>query len=239
MNTPVVSWDTYAHKYDMLIQYNPFYQRLHQQVFKLIADWQIAEEGTILDLGAGTGNYSITLAQKFPRATIIHADKDAGMNAVARDKMQSKGITNLSILESGVEDMNFSSGSLEAVISIHALYTFPHPEQALQKVYQWLQPGGKALLVDAGRIVNVLNWQLALAWHFLKTYGPVKTWKIFREGKEVSRQNAFIREMQKDGTFWTHTYEEFESKVQQAGFDVLDGGVTFRGVSDWVLVRKI
>lgn len=239
MNTPVVNWDTYAHKYDMLIQYNPFYQRLHRQVFGLIADWQIAEGSTILDLGAGTGNYSIALAQKFPQATIIHADKDAGMNAVARDKMESNSIANLSILESGVEDMDLPTGSLEAVVSIHALYTFPEPEKTLQKIHHWLQPGGKALLVDAGRIVNVFNWQLALGWHFMKTYGPVKTWQIFREGKEVSRQNAFIRQMQKDGTFWTHTYEEFKDNIQQTGFEILDGGITFRGVSDWVLARKI
>ncbi|MCB0628702.1 MAG: class I SAM-dependent methyltransferase [Saprospiraceae bacterium] len=238
MKTPVVSWDTYARKYDMLIQYNPFYQRLHRQVFDLIKDWQIDNDNTILDLGAGTGNYSIRLAQQFPEAQVIHADKDAGMNEVAHDKMIEKGIENLSILESGVEEMDFPAGSLEAVISIHALYAFPDPVEALQKIHSWLRKGGKALLVDAGRVVNVLDWQLALAWHFLREYGPAKTWQIFREGKEVSRQNAYIRQMQKDGVFWTHSYEEFEQTVRECGFEILDGGITFRGVSDWVLVRK-
>lgn len=59
------------------------------------------------------------------------------------------------------------------------------------------------------------------------------------EGKEVSKQNAYIRDMQIRREFWTHTHEEFCETIQNVGFEILESSVTFRGVSDFVLVRKI
>ena len=105
-------------------------------------------------------------------------------------------------------------------------------------MYNWLQPGGEAILVDAGRIVNVLSWQIAIGWHLLRSLGWQKTYQLLKEGKEVSRQNAYIRKMQIDGTFWTHSHKEFCKAVREAGFEILESGLTFRGCSDWIRARK-
>lgn len=236
--TQVVSWKSYAQKYDMLLSFNPFYQHLHQAVLAEVSEWEINGGDLIADVGAGTGNYSLSLARLFPQARVLHIDNDSGMNEAARTKRTQLGISNHAILESGIEDVELAEGSLRALISIHALYTFPRPEQVLQRMHKWLQPGGEAILVDAGRIVNVLSWQLAISFHLLRTYGWKKTWEIFREGREVSQQNAYIRNMQGNGTFWTHSHAEYCTAVEKAGFEILDAGTTFRGISDWVKVRK-
>lgn len=233
-----VSWNTYAQKYDMLLSYNPFYQQLHEQVLAEVKKWAIETGDRIADIGAGTGNYSVAIAKHFPQATVLHLDKDEGMNAVAAAKKERTGLTNLLIHGEGIEEAKLPEGSLRGLVCIHALYTFPDPGAALEKMYRALQPGGYALLVDAGRIVDVLSWKLAIGWHLFKNYGVKKMLDIMQEGKEVSQQNAYIRQMQREGTFWTHSHEEFCAKVALAGFEIVSSHVTFRGVSDFVVAVR-
>ncbi len=233
-----VNWKSYAYKYDLLIKYNPFYQRLHQEVMEMACQWDIQPGSRIADVGAGTGNYSLMLAQLFPQAEVLHIDSDEGMNEMAQLKQEAKGLDNHSILQQGIDEVGLPEHSLQALVSVHALYTFPDPTAALRKMYKWLRPGGQAILVNAGRIVNVLDWQLALGWHMVREHGLRKTWNIFQQGKEVSKQNASIRQMQRNGIFWTHTHGEFCDAVEAAGFELLIDRTTFRGKSDLVLVRK-
>lgn len=235
--TAAVNWATYAQQYDMLLSYNPFYQQLHQAVVEQVKRWEIPTGGTLADIGAGTGNYSLVMANLFPQATILHFDNDEGMNAAARAK-RPVSLTNHHIYQSGAEEIELAPESLDGLISIHALYTFPNPTQVLENMYDWLRPGAPAVLVNAGRIVNVRSWQLAIGWHLLRHYGLRKTLQILKEGKEVSRQNAYIRDMQRQGIFWTHTHDEFCEAVHQAGFEIEHHRLCFRGVSDLVLARK-
>lgn len=233
-----VSWNTYAQKYDMLLTYNPFYQQLHHNVLAEVAQWEIENGDLIADIGGGTGNYSLAIARQFPEAQILHIDNDKGMNAVTASKKASEGIANLSILGKGVDEVELEDNSIKALICIHALYTFDDPEAALKKIHDWLLPGGRAILVDAGRIVDVLSWKLAIGWYLFQNHGVKKMLHIMQEGKEISRQNTYIRNMQRKGIFWTHSHEDFCRSVEKAGFTIEKSSVTFRGVSDFVVATK-
>ena len=233
-----VSWNTYAQKYDMLLSYNPYYEQLQQEVMEHVKKWEIQSSDLLADIGAGTGNYSLLLAAQFPQATVMHVDKDTGMNARAAEKAQELELDNHRILPLGVEEVQFKANSLQGLISIHALYTFPYPEEVLKDMYHWLKPGGCAVLVDAGRMMKVLDWQLALGSHLVFRHGLRKTLEIFREGREVSKQNAYIRKMQQRGEFWTHSHEEFCEAVSNAGFEIQYQTTCYRGISDLVVVRK-
>lgn len=233
-----VSWSTYAEQYDMLLAYNPFYQALHQEVLQRTEEWNIYTNDIILDLGGGTGNYSCSLAEKYPHAKIIHLDRDEGMNAVVEKKQSARELQNLHIVTSSAESAHFEKNSIKACISIHALYTLPNPQLILQRLYDWLEPNGYGLFVDPGRRVKVLDWQIAIGSRMIRQYGWRKTWQIMWEGKEVSRQNRKISQMQADGTYWMHSHAEFCDVIKKAGFTIQDSGLTFRKISDWASVRK-
>ena len=132
--------------------------------------------------------------------------------------METQHLSNLNILPCYAEGVKLSPNSAQACISIHALYTFSNPAATIQNIYHWLKPGGHALLVDPGRKVKVLEWKLAIGWHLLRHHGLGKTLEIMRAGKEVSKQNAFIRNKQDTGDYWLHSHKEFIQTVQHAGF---------------------
>lgn len=233
-----VSWTQYAAKYDMLMSYNPFYQALHQEVLDLTDRWSINMGDLILDIGAGTGNYSSAVARKFAQAEVIHIDSDNEMNSVAEKKRENQKLTNLNILQQHSDDLRFQDDSVKACLCIHFLYTQEDPIGILQRIFEWLQPGGQAIFVDPGRILNVLDWKVAIGYQMIKRYGLVKTLELMREGREVSKQNRKISKLQANGTYWTHSTENFRNTIENIGFTIDDSGQTFRKLSDWVAVTK-
>jgi ubiquinone/menaquinone biosynthesis C-methylase UbiE len=233
-----VNWQSYAQKYDMLLDYNPFYQDLRNLVFSKIESWNFDSEDTIADIGAGTGNYSVKLAEIFPEAKVYHVDKNDGMCELAEHKMTQKNLHNLQILKKSVEDLDFPESSLSACFCLHSLYTFPEPEKIIQRIYHWMKPGAVGVFVDPGRTVNVLDWQIAIGWHMVRKYGLGKTLKILREGKEISYQNRQISKLHAQGIYWKHSHQEFCDAVKAAGFEITEATTCFRGISDLVVIRK-
>jgi trans-aconitate methyltransferase len=59
---------------------NPAYQALVREVAEVVDAWSIPAGLPIVDIGAGTGNFSILLATRFPGSTVIHVDASADMN---------------------------------------------------------------------------------------------------------------------------------------------------------------
>lgn len=231
-----VDWNAYSRKYDMLLAFNPFYQEAFQRIMDQLKAWNIQAGGKVADLGAGTGNYSVEVARLFPEARILHIDSNPTMNKTALEK--AEGLQNFSVLDQGIHEVEMQEQSLNGLLCINALYTFPEPEEALQKMYNWMIPGAKAVFLDPGRIMNMFSWRVAISRYLIKTYGLRKTLAIFKEAKVVGQQNAYIRAMQKNGTYWTHSHEEFCKTLERTGFEIETSSICFKGDCDLVLARR-
>lgn len=237
-STDIVDWKRYAQKYDMLLDYNPFYQQLQEEVFSRIQQWQFQPNDTIADFGAGTGNYSMKLARLFPQNNILHIDNNAGMTAVIQEKKEKLDLQNLQIMTIPVDKLQLEPESLNASLCIHSLYTFPYPKNILKKIYTWMKPGAVGIFVDPGRPVKVREWQLAIGWQMIKKHGLRKTLELMKEGKEISYQNRQISKLQAQGIYWNHSHEAFRAAVEDAGFQIKEARLCFRKISDMVVVEK-
>lgn len=233
-----IDWSSYASVYDMLLEINPAYQEIISMFQTVIQSWSIEPGALTADIGAGTGNYSILLAQSFPGVSVIHVDPSPAMNQRALEKAQSLGITNLKIQQASEDKFDIGAERLGALVSIHALYTFPDPADALNRMFKRLAPGGYGFLCNCGRMIDMNSWRRYIFYHSSKTHGVVKTIKLFWLGREIAKQNKNIREAQRNGVYWSHSHQEFCAAVAGSGFEVIESGICYRGYSDYAVVRK-
>lgn len=236
--TAAIDWSSYAEVYDMLLAYNPAYQDLVARFEATIRGWTLPAGGSIIDVGAGTGNFSLGWARAFPDSRVLHIDLDPAMNAEAERKARAAGIANLHVRTCSIEDTDCAPGGADAVSAVHALYTFPRPQATLARLFDWLAPGGRAFFCDPGRPLDMRDWTRFFAGHLLQTLGPVRTAQVFWRGREIMRQNRAIRRAQIDGRYWTHSPAAFRAAVEAAGFEVEHAETCFRGYSDLIVARR-
>ncbi|WP_148882056.1 class I SAM-dependent methyltransferase [Thermococcus aciditolerans] len=93
--------------------------------------------GRALDLGCGTGNYTLEL--KRMGFDVVGLDASEGMLRVAR----SKG---LNCVRGDAYSLPFPDGSFDLVLSV-TMFEFIHePEKVISEIYRVLRPGGEAVI---------------------------------------------------------------------------------------------
>jgi len=98
-----------------------------------------------LDAGCGTGFLSFELAAQGHQVTGVAFAP--AMLAEARQKAVMRGAS-IRFEEADAEQLPFSPGSFDLVISRHLLWTLPHPEAAIDEWIRVLRPGGRLVVVD-------------------------------------------------------------------------------------------
>jgi SAM-dependent methyltransferase len=160
-------WDAYFHAYDTLVFYNGPYRELLG-----LAHAYLPLAGEIVDLGAGTGNFSVALSEGAPLRTFVLVDQSPQGLAVAAAKFQRKeGATGLAIprhrtvLRSLLDDAPFPAGS-GAVLNnvLYSVSAVSDKARILRRVHDALLPGGKLFLNDPTPVVAdpVYVWDTVL-----------------------------------------------------------------------------
>ena len=103
---------------------------------------------SILDLGAGNGNVSALLQNRFPDADKVIVDASAKM--IATCKKRFSGFEQFSYVEKYFQDLHFLPASFDMVVaglSIHHLQG-AEKEVLFRNVHAWLKPGGVFSICD-------------------------------------------------------------------------------------------
>jgi ubiquinone/menaquinone biosynthesis C-methylase UbiE len=99
-----------------------------------------------LDIGCGTGFFSLELAFRGHRVTGV--DFAPSMIAQARKKAAERHAT-IRYEEADAEQLPFAAGSFDMAVSRHLLWTLPHPERAMDEWIRVLRPGARLIIVDS------------------------------------------------------------------------------------------
>lgn len=234
-----VDWSSYAAVYDYLLTHNPAYASLVAAFQQQCSGWRVPSGGHVLDLGAGTGNFSTVAATLHPHAHVVHLDADAQMARIARHKATTLGLSNITVVTGVAEQLSETDcPTIDALICVHALYTFPHPEALLARMARRMSPGAPAFLVDLGRVLDLRDWSRWLALQMATSIGLRKTAAVLWKGREIFRQNRRIRMRQVLGEYWTHTQAEFINAVERSGLTVQVAHPVYRGYSDLVVATR-
>ena len=116
--------------------------------------------GTLLDLGAGTGQVARALRPLFGHVIAVDPERDTVSYARARSELEHDGIE---WRVARAEDLDFADTSLDVVAAGNAFHRFDRPVVAA-KAKRWLTPGGAiALLGSDGPLNGDEAWQSAIA----------------------------------------------------------------------------
>ena len=236
--THKVRWDEYAQAYDVMCSANPAYQKNLALFREWIADLCLPPASTICDVGAGTGNYVVELARRFPDARVTHLDSDPMMNRMASRKYRLSGIGNVGFASSNATTAHFAPSTLDLIVCVNALYTFAEPSRVLSAFHSWLKPAGYLFVIDLGRPMDVADWSRYIVTSSVTTIGVSATVKAFFKGRKAIGQNRLIRREQELGRYWLHSPTDFNEALIDAGFEIARTQICYRDVCDLAICRK-
>jgi len=150
----------------------------YKTVMKLLPD---LEGKKILEIGAGRGDFSIWLAQKFKTATVIGTDFSRSAIEIAAKKVNAS-LPNLSFSVENAESLSFDNGTFDYIISCETMEHVFHPQIMAKEMNRVLKPDGGFILTTE----NYFNGMI-LMW--------IKTWitgKPFDSGSGVQPHENFF-----------------------------------------------
>ena len=100
---------------------------------------------SILELGCGWGSLSLWMARKYPKSRIVSVSNSRPQKAFIDSRIARLGLSNLEVI---THDMNTfeTTDRFDRVVSVEMFEHMRNWPHLLQRVSEWLQPGGKLFL---------------------------------------------------------------------------------------------
>jgi ubiquinone/menaquinone biosynthesis C-methylase UbiE len=108
----------------------------------------LTETATVVDLGAGTGQFALPAARRFGR--VVAADVSPAMQEALSGRVAGAGLSNLECVQAGFLTYRHEGPPADGVYSRHALHQLPDfwKAVALDRIAGILRPGGVLRLRD-------------------------------------------------------------------------------------------
>lgn len=117
---------------------------------------------SILELGCGTGNLSLKLAERYPKAKLTLVDAAPQMLEVTKERLGSR---RASFVPATFEDLNLEPESFDLVTSSISLHHVRDKSALYGALRRWIRPGGTFRFADqlaggteANHAVNWARW---------------------------------------------------------------------------------
>ncbi|MGY3053558.1 ubiquinone/menaquinone biosynthesis C-methylase UbiE [Pedobacter sp. UYEF25] len=117
-------------------------------------------EGKILEIGCARGDFSIYLAQKLPKATIVATDFSSFAIEDAKRKLDTlNGLSNLVFQQENAENLNFDTESFDLVFSCETLEHVSNQNNMLSEIYRVMKKEGSFILTTENYFNGmILSW---------------------------------------------------------------------------------
>ena len=113
----------------------------------LISQMPIQKNHTLLDIGAGSGFFTIPMAESTSNK-VYAMDPDRRMLGVIENKAKEKGLTNIELLPDYIENLSIQNSSIDFAMASLILHEVSSLSKALSKVYEVLKTGGHLLCLE-------------------------------------------------------------------------------------------
>jgi ubiquinone/menaquinone biosynthesis C-methylase UbiE len=122
---------------------------------------------TILDVGSGSGNSVIPVADRFPEARIVATDVSAPLLAILRDFLKARpDRERFTLVCVDATEARYRPGVVDLAVGAAILHHLLEPERVLERCLAALSPGGWAMFFEpfeAGNVILKIAYQRILA----------------------------------------------------------------------------
>ena len=125
----------------------------------------LGPDASVLEIGCGTGSTAIAHAPRV--ASVLATDVSAKMLDIARDRAAAAGVANVRFEVAAAEDIDAADRSFDAVLALSLLHLLDDRSVVIEKVYDWLKPGG-VFVSNTACLGDNMRW--------FRFIGPVGRW---------------------------------------------------------------
>lgn len=109
---------------------------------------KLADNETLVDIGAGSGYYATRIALKYPKAKVIGVDIQPEMIRFLERRAKQLDLKNLSTNLGTITSLNLPAESVDAALLVDAYHEFSHPYEMMTSLVSALKPGGRLYLLE-------------------------------------------------------------------------------------------
>ena len=167
---------------------------------------RLPERPVVLDLAAGTGDFSLMVRQRYPGARAVAVDITERMLQLAR----GRGVQHTVCGDAGL--LPFADHSFDCVIVGYGLRNFPSLDVAVREIARVTRPGGSLVSLDFFLPANVVLRPLYLAY----LYAQGAFWGLVLHGRP--RVYTYIPDSLRSFV----SIDDFSSLLQRRGYQKVD-----------------
>jgi ubiquinone/menaquinone biosynthesis C-methylase UbiE len=125
---------------------------------ELVAKLEIPRGSTVVDLGTGTGTLLDDLSAAVgPSGRVIAEDIHPDFLDRARRRIQTDGLTNVTLLLGDETDPRLPASAAGLVVILDAYHHFDYPAQMLAAIRRGLRPGGRLAIVEYHKLRGAME----------------------------------------------------------------------------------
>ena len=160
----------------------------------------LSTEQDVLEIGCGTGTTALLLAPLTRR--LLATDVSVGMIAIAREKLATQPIPQLSFAVADADEPAFGQGAYDVALAFNVLHLVSDLDRALALAVKALRPGG--LLISKTPCIAEMNPLIShLALPLMRAIGKAPHVLCFNGGSlqsALTRQGMEVVSVERHGT---------------------------------------
>jgi ubiquinone/menaquinone biosynthesis C-methylase UbiE len=122
----------------------------------LISQMPIQKDHTLLDIGAGSGFFTIPMAER-TSGKVYALDPDKRILSIIEEKAKEKGLNNVELIQDYLDDLSLQNDSIDFAMASLILHEVSSLTKALTKVYEVLKTGGHLLCLEYEKDDKVID----------------------------------------------------------------------------------
>ena len=115
---------------------------------RVIEAMALAADAEVADIGAGTGYFTVRLAERLPEGRVFAVDIQPEMLDILRRRLAREDIDNVELVLGREDDPRLPSNSIDAALLVDAYHEFAYPREMMQGIVAALRRGGRVVLVE-------------------------------------------------------------------------------------------